>query len=298
MMPSFSILSRVLLLSLPLAPSVSAVLMSAGTATLSGANDQCTDIQEFSCVNDICDQQSGTGASSGGACRNGDAASTPCTAGQFCGKPTAGHCLENTISETGTHSMPNASVGTPKHFYCVSVTTLDKPVLLWENDDCTGSSCFVPSTGQFATWSRGAQGNCVEIDPEVPVNTTACIAAGQSSTFPPNGGFPSSVPEPVGGQYGLAAAFDNSNECSALVGSSNPAGIPENTTFPPEIDASERYQSNITANQGFSVNDLYKRHGVLAKRANPVTSALRNGTFQAQCRISNSWDRALVLTGT
>ena len=270
-MPTYSVISRALLLSLPLAPTISGVLISAGTSTLSGTNDQCSDIQEFSCVNDICDEQVGTGSTSGGNCRNGDAPLTPCTAGSFCGKPTAGHRLENIISETDLHAMPNKSQGTPKHFYCVSVTTLDKPLVLWENNDCTGQRCFVPSAGQFATWSRGAQGNCVEIDPETPMNTTACIAAGQTSTFPPNGGFPSSVPEPVGGDYGLPAAWDNSDECNALVGSSSPPSIPTNNTLPPEVEASERYQSNITANQGFSLDNLYKRDGVLAKRANPVT---------------------------
>ena len=278
-MSFYSTIPRALLLSLFLASRVTAVLISAGTSTLSGTNDQCSDIQEFSCINDFCDQQAGTGATSGGQCRNGDATSTPCTAGQYCGKPTAGHCLENTISESGLHAMPNSSQGTPKHFYCVSVTSFDKPVVLWENNDCTGQSCFVPNAGQFATWSRGAQGNCVEIDPVTPVNTTACIAAGQTSTFPPNGGFPSSVPEPVGGNYGLPAAWDNSNECNALVGSASPASIPVNNTLPPAIDASQRYQSNITADQGFDVSDLYKRHGVLAKRANPVTQALRDGTY-------------------
>ena len=274
-----------LILFLSIATTVPAVQISAGTSTLSGTNDKCSDIQEFSCINDICDQQAGSGSTSGGECRNGDASSTPCDAGAFCGKPTAGHCLENTISETGLHAMPNKSQGTPKHFYCVSVTSFDKPVVLWENDDCTGQSCFVPSTGQFTTWSRGAQGNCVEIDPVTPVNTTACISAGQKSTFPPNGGFPSSVPEPVGGDYGLPAAWDNSNECNALLGSSTPASIPTNDTLPPAIDASERYQSNITANQGFGINDLYRRDGLLAKRANPVTQALRDGTpFLSQDR--------------
>lgn len=268
-----------LLLTLVLITSTSAVQISAGTSTLSGTNDQCSDIQEFSCVNDICDQQAGLGSSIGGNCRNGGASSTACTAGQFCGKPTAGHCLENTITESGLHAMPNKSKGTPKHFYCVSVSNLDKPVVLWENNDCTGKNCFIPSAGQFATWSRGAQGNCVEIDPVTPVNTTACIAAGQKSTFPPNGGFPSSVPQAVGGDYGLPAAWDNSNECNALLGSSTPASIPTNDTLPPAIDASERYQSNITDNQGFGLSNLYRRDGILVKRANPVTQALRDGTF-------------------
>ncbi len=277
-MPALNIILQALVCSLFFSSRITAVLVTVGTSTLGGAKDQCSDIQEFSCINDICDQQAGSGASSGGKCRNGDAASTACTAGQFCGKPTAGHCLENTVSEKGLHAMPDKSQGTPKHFYCTSITQFDKPVVLWENNDCSGKSCFIPSEGQFATWSRGAQGNCVEIDPVVPINTTACISAGQSSSLPPNGGFPSSAFEVVGGDYGLPAGWENSNECNALLGSSTPASIPVNGTLPPEIDASDRYQSGITDNQGFDLNNLYKRNGILVKRANPVTQALRDGT--------------------
>lgn len=283
-MPFQNVVSQAVLCAVLLVPRVVAVQISVGTSTLSGANDQCSDIQEFSCINDICDQQAGIGASSGGKCRNGDAAWLACTAGQFCAKPTAGHCLENTISEGGTHAMPDKSRGTPKHFHCASVTNLDVPVILWENNDCTGKSCFIPGAGQFATWSRGAQGNCVEIDPVTPVNTIACVSAGQKSSFPPNGGFPSGVPEIVGGDYGLPAGWENSNECSALTGSAAPASIPVNNPWPPEIDDSLRYQSGVTNADGFDLSNLYRRNGILVKRKNPITQSLRDGTSMSPPR--------------
>ena len=265
-----------LLLSLDTFKSVSAVQIFAGTSTLGGVNDQCGDIQEFRCVNDNCDPLAGS--LNGGKCRNGDAASKTCDPGSNCGSPTAGHCLENTISAPGIHGMPDKTVGTPKHFTCVNVQNLDKPVVLWEKNDCTGSSCYIPSAGHFVTkWPRAAQGNCVEIDPVTPINTTACIAAGQKDHIPPNGGVDGDAFEVVGGDYGLPAFWETTYECNPLPDNAIPAPIPVNDTKPQALKAdSERYFSDISENDGVSVNDIGKR-GELVKRANPVTQSLRDG---------------------
>lgn len=207
-------------------------------------------------MNDICDPLSGFGAQ--GTCRNGDRDWKDCKPSQSCSQPTAGHCLESIISAAGLHAMPDSSVGTPKHFNCVNVQNLNVPVILWENTDCTGKSCFIPTNGNFGTWAHGEQGNCVEIGVTTPVNTTACLLPGQTSQFPVQGGFPSDVPEAVGGNYGLPVSTDNTQECSAL--SPPPAALPQNTTSPPELSTSDLiYHSGLTGTDGIDPSDLGKR---------------------------------------
>ena len=255
----------------------SAVQIFAGTSQLKGVNDQCGDVQEFRCMNDVCDPSAGS--ANGGRCRNGDASRKTCDAGTNCGIPTAGHCLENRISAPGKHAMPDKSVGTPKHFSCVSVQQFDKPVLLWQNSDCTGSSCYIPSEGQFTTkWPRAAQGNCVEIDPVTPINTTACPIAGQNSAIPPNGGVDGDAQEVVGGDYGLPTFWETTYECNALSDNTVPAAIPTLDQMPDDLGDEQRYQSGISDNDGVSVHDIGKR-GKLVKRANPVTQSLRDGEW-------------------
>ncbi|KAL9633480.1 MAG: hypothetical protein Q9164_004679, partial [Protoblastenia rupestris] len=148
-----------------------------------------------------------------------------------------------------------------KHFYCVSVLNFDKPAILWEKSDCTGKKCFVPGAGEFGTWVKGAQANCVEIDPVSPVNANPCRSPGQTEVFPPNGGFPSDVPEPVGGTYGLPASFDNSHTCDVLTGDLLPQPIERavgtrlNIDHVVELDMIVSYfTSAFTAAQGCTEN--------------------------------------------
>ena len=250
---------------------VNSIQIYAGTTKLSSQSSQCSDIQEFSCIGDVCDPLAGP--ANNGACRNGDDTSKTCQPNNFCSVPTAGHCLENTISHQGIHGMPDN-----KHFYCVNVINFDKPAILWEKNDCTGSNCFVPGAGYFNTWAIGAQANCVEIDPTTPIRTTPCLSPGQNGIFPPNGGFPSSVAEPVGGDYGLPASYTNSLTCNHLSATSSPPPITQNFTTPPAVGNSQLnpYHSNITDDDG--IDELYRRSRRLDRRANAITAALRNGT--------------------
>lgn len=267
---------------LQLASLASATQISAGTSTLGGAGDTCTNIQEFSCVNDICDPRAGLYY--GGRCRNGDNPSGTCQPSKPCNKPTAGHCLENVISAPGTHSMP--TLGTPKHFYCVQVLNYDRPAVLYENADCSGRSCFIPWAGHWAAWSRGAQANCVEIDPIVPVSIPACLAPGQSGTYPPNGGFPSGVNEHVGGDFGLPASYDNSLTCNAPSSSAWPAPISRDSYDPPAGDANNQFFSGYPDDPNFDQSQLDPRSMTktlkLVTRVEPIrplvtTGGLRNG---------------------
>ena len=250
---------------------VNSIQIFAGTSKLSGQSSTCLDIQEFSCIGDVCDSLAGP--ANNGACRNGDATSVQCQPNNFCSTPTPGHCLENTISVQGIHGMPDN-----KHFYCVNVINFDKPAILWEKNDCTGNNCFIPAAGYFNTWAIGAQANCVEIDPKTPIRTTPCLSPGQNGVFPPNGGFAAGVPEPVGGDYGLPASYTNSQTCSLIPNTSAAQPIPQNFKIPPAAGNFQLnpYRSNITDSDG--IDELYRRSKRLGKRANAITRALRNGT--------------------
>lgn len=236
----------------------SAIQISAGTSTLGGAKDTCGGIQEFACINDICDPYAGPAHN--GRCRNGDG--SICDPGVLCNKPTAGHCIENTISAPGSHSMPaNArKQGTDKHFTCVSVTEYDKPAVIFEKFDCTGKACFIPGNGQWKTWASGSQGNCVVIDSPDAVSVPPCLAAGQSGKYPPSGqGFPSDVNEWVGGIYGMPQAFVNTQVCNTVPDNVWPAPIPKDQTSPPQGDINQQYRSNFPALGDFDPNDYGKR---------------------------------------
>ena len=280
---------RLLSLFFHLLSIASAVQIFGGTYTLSGQNDRCGNFQEFSCVNDQCDPYAGP--FNQGECRNGAAPGKPCAPNAYCDTPMEGRCLETTVSLPGNHSTPGPGQGTPKHFFCVSVTSYYTPVIIWENDDCTGQSCFIPDNGEFVTWSRGQLANCAQIDPQTAVSTLPCIAAGQSGIFPPQGGFPSNVPVTVGGSAGLPVAFDNSHTCD--VPHELPPSIPVDTAGPPATsdDPSTEYSSGITDTDG--IDQLYKRSDYsVSVRQVPnngiiTTGALRNGkrissTQQAQ----------------
>ena len=197
---------HLLLLSIYNISIVSGIQIYAGTSKLGGQRDTCVDIREFSCINNVCEPFAGSDHTRRG--RNGDNPRGTCQPSEPCTEPTRGHCLENTISASGLHGMPSN-----KHFYCVSVLNFDKPAILWETNDCTGKKYFVPGAVEFGTWAKGAQANCVEIDPVSRVNAKPCLCPGQTEVFPPNGGSPSDVPELVGETYGLPASFDNSHTC-------------------------------------------------------------------------------------
>lgn len=122
--------------------------IKAGTTKVSDSTwiFDCGDIQEFSCVNDVCDQCAGPNHR--GRCRNG----ADCAPGQLCDK-TPGHCLEDKFCTDGRHKMPTSDVGTPKHFRCLDVQFLDagKVIVIYENADFTGDSCFLNGTGAWAS---------------------------------------------------------------------------------------------------------------------------------------------------
>ena len=271
---------RFLCLCIYLFPLASAIQIFAGTTALGGINSQCGNIQEFSCIHDICDPYAGVAHN--GRCRNGDDSSGTCQPNAACSVPTPGHCLENTISAAGIHSMPSN-----KHFYCVSVTEFDKATVIWANSDCTGRSCFIPGNGDYNTWALGVQGNCIDVGVEVPTNTTPCLSPGQTGLFPPNGGFPSSIPEPVGGEYGLPVAFLNSHSCDQLSASVEPAAIPQNTTGPKAGDFTDWWHSNVTITDG-DTSELDTRELVDRQGKQPSTKALRDGmvsTFAADLQF-------------
>ena len=202
---------------------VSSVSIQSGTSDLKGASDTCTNRQEFSCLNNQCDPSS---SAPGGSCAAGGSIK----------------CLDSIVTAHGNHAMPDGSKGqgTDKHFTCVSVTSFDTPVVIWETTDCTGKSCFIPGEGSYATWSLGAQANCVEIAPGPPVNTTPCLSPGETGIRPPNGGFFNTRQVAVGGDYGLPADFTNSLVCQTnLVDVNTIAGV--SIIPPPSLDVSQAY---------------------------------------------------------
>ena len=256
---------------------IGAVQISVGTTSLDSPQDQCSNIQEFSCINDFCDPFAGN------KCRNGGNPSQYCSPGLICALPQQYHCLENTITAEGKHSTPNATRGTPKHFSCLSVQSFDKPVVVWENDDCTGQSCFIPNNGNYETWEQGAQGNCVDIGVASSVETVPCLAAGQgTANYPSTGGFLRGEQVWVGGEYGMPVSFDESSACMAYNTAPEPESIPVNDTSPPLGDLSQQYLSGITDYGDPDIVD--KREADLHKRANQFTTALRQGELSCyQC---------------
>ena len=268
--------SATLLLTLSvciLASSVAAVQIYVGTTTLSKESDTCGDTQEFACIYDICDPAAGS--QTGGRCRNGDASGTTCAPNDYCGFPTVGHCLENTISADGRHSMPaNArNQGTDKHFHCLNVLNLDKPVIVWENYDCTGQSCFIPQSGYLNTWSIGAQANCVEINSENPINTVPCLVPGLASNAPFSGSYEQGHNVPSGGDYGFPQDFTQSTTCDHLPADTQ--GDPtSHLTDPPVGDFSSAYILNDDTNYDGGIIDRRDRSSrVKRATANDLTPA-------------------------
>jgi hypothetical protein len=127
-------------------------------------------------------------------------------------------------------------------------------------------------------WGYGAQANCIDIDSEVTVNITACLSPGQNGEFQPNGGFPSDVPEPVGGVDGLPVSLVNSYTCDLLLDSALPAPIARDAYSSPAADPSTELQSGFSNYDGLDTSQLNARSD-LCRRVNPITTtgALRNG---------------------
>ena len=275
----FETMARIMLLSITVAiycmiHTVLSVQIFGGTSQLQGNYDQCGNYQEFSCVNDVCDPFAGS--ANNGRCRNGDDPSGTCPPNQSCSIPTKGHCLENTISAIGLHSTPSGArgQGTDKHFYCVTIIDLNIPVVLWENTDCTGQSCFIPGNGPYLTWAFGERGNCIDIGPELPVNTVPCLSPGELYKTPFGGGFPAGMLLSVGGQYGSPAAYNNTDTCSSIATNKdpNPHGLSV-IPNPPYGDVSQAYFADDTT--GFDGAELDRRAGT-ANQLTPV-QGLRAG---------------------
>ena len=156
-----------------------------------------------------------------------------------------------------------------KHFYCVNIIDFDKPIVVWEKNDCSGKSCYIPGNGYWQAWASSEQANCVEIDPVTPINTTACLSPGQDGFFPPQGGFPSYLNLPVGGDFSLPAAYENSHTCDNLPDSAVP---PQDSTVndtAPHGDLSQAYESglDISLDQSGADPSQFDRRSTLAERA-------------------------------
>ena len=182
---------------------VLSVFVQTGTTILNDVWDSCGNRQEFECVNNACDPVVHQDDYAGATCRFEDGGD---------------RCLETVVAATGLHSMPDSSKnqGTSKHFYCLSVNTFDTPVIAYENSDCTGQSCFIPTVGSFAMWTLNAQANCIDIDPSFPIWTGPCLSPGETGPTPFNGGFVAGLSLPVGGDAGLPVSYNNTNTCTAL----------------------------------------------------------------------------------
>ena len=184
--------------------------------------------------------------------------------------------------------MPHGSGMTAKHFLCVNVIDLDKPVVLWETPDCTGKSCFIPTSGHFNTWSNSDQGNCVQINPNPPVDSTPCLAAAQGGPYPFQGGLPRDGHLSVGGDYGLPVSFQNSHSCDNI---NLPPPIPLDNSNPPDGDYSQAVHPDTSDLDGIGPDDLdaddannKRRARRLRKRANPASLALRKGRSKNSLR--------------
>ena len=77
--------------------------------------------------------------------------------------------------------MPDASVGTPKHFRCLSVSGLSPGgvVVIYQNHDLTGDACIANDTGVWAS-PNDELSNAVDTNP-ANGNFTLCRRSGQSS---------------------------------------------------------------------------------------------------------------------
>ena len=264
-----------------------------GTSQLDGLNDLCGDYQEFACVDDICDPSAGS--ASNGRCRNGDDPNETCQPNTDCSTPTKGHCLENTVSLKGLHSTPAKAKnqGTDKHFYCVTVSNYNDPVIIWQNNDCTGSSCFVPGNGAYLTWDFGAQANCLDIAPETPVKTVPCLSPGEHGKGPFGGGFPAGLSIPVGGNYGPPVSYDNSNTCTSIWNQVPDFQGDSKIPNPPEGDTSQAYTVD---DDGLDTSD-----DVLDRRASTTpVQALRKGESRrtGPKTAADAYDKSLVPTGS
>ena len=226
-----------------LTPAVNSVQITVGTTRLGQATSRCSDLQQFACVNDVCDPASGD--SYGNKCFNGDDTGTICDAGSDCSSPTAGHCLDTIISADGRHSTPARArnQGTDKHFYCLSVSGLAQtPVIVWENNDCSGQHCFIPRDGYMSTWSKGSRGNCIDINPVTPMLTAPCLTPGLAPNAPFSGDYEQGHEIWVGGQYGFPQDFTQSSVCDPLPASSQ-GDISLNLPDPPTAPFSDAYTS-------------------------------------------------------
>ena len=267
-----------------------AVQISVGTTKLDSAEARCSNIQEFSCVSDKCDPAVGQPSytSSGlfdvpvvsekGDCRNGDRPNHFCGPGELCNDPTAGHCLENTISASGQHHMPSKDVGTPKHFLCLTVNKMDTPVIVWENADCSGLKCFIPGDGYWNTWKTGDQGNCVDIGVNQPIDAPPCLSAGQDGVWPSGGGFPRDVTTKVGGNFGRAASFENTMMCDSVPKERQPQALARSDVNPPSGHyATDAWNPNINIPSDEQPPDLDTRSFRFKRQKKPGTNPLRNG---------------------
>ncbi len=77
--------------------------------------------------------------------------------------------------------MPDASLGTPKHFRCLSVSGLSPGgvVVIYQNHDLTGDACIANDTGVWAS-PNDELSNAVDTDP-TSGNFTLCRRSDQSS---------------------------------------------------------------------------------------------------------------------
>lgn len=94
------------------------------------------------------------------------------------------------ISAEGYHHTLTAAQGTEKHIYCVNVLEYDKLAIIHEKADCTGKSCFIHGEGNWRTWAKGAQANCIDINPVTLVSVPPFLAPDQEGKWPRTGGFP------------------------------------------------------------------------------------------------------------
>ena len=254
MSPKFRISHLFLLLGYIFSSS-SGIQIWVGADDLPDTDSTCGNIQEFSCIGDTCDPFDD--AAHNGACRNGGARDVPCSPGQQCSSPKKDHCLENTISRAGNHSMPTSAVGTPKHFTCMNVENFDTPAIVYQTPDCGGYHCFIPGNGSYSLSFTGSSANCIVIAPPQPVLSWPCLSAGQTRNdqYPEQGGFRRDNFVYVGGDYGMPASWSyNTLSCDAL---SDP--LPQmvlNNTAPPTGSTAYTYVSDLTGADIGNTSDL------------------------------------------
>lgn len=145
-------------------------------AVIGAGYNYCDHVQEFACNNDICDVCAGSATD--GRCRNGSN-DTTCAIGSLCNIPDAGHCLENTWCTPGKHTMP--TLGTPKHFRCVSVRGIDaeQVLVVYSNNDWTGDSCYIDGNGVWGTPNED-EANSIDVLRSDTGNFKRCYFSGGS----------------------------------------------------------------------------------------------------------------------